>query len=162
MVITAAHSCAISVLLGRVGEDFLILPPATLTGCNLCHFPPAHHWEGRGRGFEARRSDLFSQFAETVLQTVGLQLRWPLLFVIFLGTGHLLAWAIGKVCIKVMCIFKRRIQFSWFIVCSLLACLNFSKVKRTLLTNLMGGLLNSLVYFTTTSEVMTFSTFWGL
>ena len=59
MVITAAHSCAISVLLGRVGENLLILPPATLTGCNLCHFPPAHHWEGLGRGFEARRSDHF-------------------------------------------------------------------------------------------------------
>ena len=59
MVITAAHSCAIYVLLGRFGADFLILTPATLTGCDLCHFPPAHHWEGRGRGFEARRFDHF-------------------------------------------------------------------------------------------------------
>ena len=47
MVVTAAHSCATSVLVGGAGSGFLILPHATLTGCNSRHLPTAHH---RGEG----------------------------------------------------------------------------------------------------------------
>ena len=63
MVVTAAHSCATSVLVGRAGSGFLILPTATSTGCNLRHFPPVHHWGWRGRGLETRRSDHFLGWA---------------------------------------------------------------------------------------------------
>ena len=44
MVVTVAHSCATSVLVGGAGSGFFSLPYAALNGCNLSHFTSASHW----------------------------------------------------------------------------------------------------------------------